>query len=69
MKKLVAMRMLKRYCVYCCKGFRKGEVYYKDRIVYATFQGVIAYEHIICPKCIYKAIQQNKRFQKFKRGA
>ena len=66
MKRFTATRKLKRRCKCCGLGFSKGDVYYKERKVYAYESYVIGFEHLVCPKCKYKNEQSKERFEKFK---
>lgn len=65
MKRKVTSRRLKRTCIYCDCNFNKGDVYYKKRQVYSDFEGVIATEFLVCPKCKYKQEQSKQRFYNF----
>lgn len=66
MKRKVASRKLKRECVRCGCNFKKGDVYYINRKVYADYDGVFADEYIYCAKCKYKIDDHNRRFERFK---
>ena len=66
MKRLIAKRRLKRRCQECGKSFKKGDVYYKVRKVFADVT-ICAFEFLICPKCKYKSEQHNKRYKKFQK--
>lgn len=66
-KRLVAIRKLKRKCVGCEQGFEKGRVYYKKREVYDDpFGGLCTFEYLWCSKCKFKKENQKIRFEKFK---
>lgn len=67
MKRKVASRKLKRTCLFCNKGFRKGQVYYVDRNVFSFGDTVKAYEDLFCAKCIYKTEDQKERFFRFQK--
>jgi hypothetical protein len=64
LKKHIASRKLKRTCIYCNKGFKKGDVYYRERKVSVDYK-VMSYEFLICPKCKYKQERQYERFKAF----
>jgi len=67
-KRLVAKRKLQRKCIYCETGFKKGDVYYKQRHIYDCERKIIAaYEYLICPKCKWQKESNNKRFDEFKK--
>ncbi len=51
MKRKIASRKLKRRCELCGKGFRKGEVYYKRRVVAVFDTAIYATEYLLCPRC------------------
>lgn len=61
----VASRKLKRKCIECDEGFKKGDVYYLHRHVFAEDGKVYAYEHLICARCTYKEQRHSERFKDF----
>ncbi len=67
MKKKIAYRKLRTKCIYCDKGFNKGEVYYSKREVTVEDGKVIAYEYKVCPRCKYTREQREIRFNEFKK--
>ncbi|MGG1480458.1 hypothetical protein ABE402_05910 [Bacillus smithii] len=66
MKRKVASRKLKRKCFSCGCNFKKGDVYYIDRKVFAYLDGVFAHEYTYCAKCKYKLEEHFRRFERFK---
>lgn len=65
MKRRVASRKLIRKCIYCNKGFYKGDVYYINRKV-AHFNGELyADEWLICARCKYYQEDKAERYKKF----
>lgn len=66
MKRIVASRKLKRRCDCCNRGFSKGDIYYHERTVWAWSQDVYAYNNTYCPKCHYKIINHQARYEAFK---
>lgn len=67
MKRKVASRKLKRKCFSCGCNFKKGDVYYIERIVYTDFGEIVgADEYTYCAKCKYKIEEHNRRFERFK---
>jgi hypothetical protein len=72
-KRLVASRKLQRNCLYCNKSFKKGDVYYKHRVVtdetyFASKINLFTSEHLICARCEYKKKEHVKRQEKFKKN-
>lgn len=65
MKRKVAKRKLQRKCNLCNCGFKKGEVYYVNRNVWADDGKVFASEYTMCPKCKYKSERSNERYKRF----
>ncbi|MFD2210701.1 hypothetical protein ACFSMW_13405 [Virgibacillus halophilus] len=65
MKREIASRKLKRKCGICSLGFKKGDVYYRQRKVYAANDEISAYEYTLCPRCKYKKSESLKRFIAF----
>ncbi len=65
MKRLTAKRRLRRTCDTCSRTINKGEVYYKERNVFAC-GGVIAFNRYICPRCAWKEQRHKERFERFK---
>lgn len=65
MKKLIASRKLKRSCIYCDRGFEKGDIYYKHREVHEEDGEIFAFESLRCPKCHYRNERNLKRFMTF----
>jgi hypothetical protein len=66
MKRLIASRKLQRKCIHCKCSFKNGDIYYKERTVYADGVDVFANEHLYCPKCLYKEKCQRERLERFK---
>jgi len=72
-KKLIASRKLKSTCVRCDKEFPKGDIYYKQRTIVSGIDDIDDKPYIYgntiyeCPRCHYKRIQHEKRFQEFKK--
>ena len=62
MKRKIAVRKLKRTCINCDRGFKKGDVYYLYRHVYDC-GGITATEFLACPKCKWKHDQREKRLE------
>ena len=74
MKRLVASRKLQRNCLYCNKSFKKGDVYYKHRVVtdetyFASKINLFTSEHLICARCEYKKKNTLKGKKSLKRIA
>jgi hypothetical protein len=68
MKRKIATRKLKRSCK-CGKTFKKGDVYYLERIVFAWgFENkhLFSNEHLHCAKCRYRQLEHERRFELFK---
>lgn len=66
MKKLVSKRTLKRKCDTCNKVIKKGEVYYKSREIFETFNGsVVGFDTYMCPRCKHRSEQHFKRYGEF----
>lgn len=63
----IASRRLKRKCIHCDKGFKKGEVYYLHREVVSLEKGIWAYECLICAKCMYKEQRHVERLKVFQK--
>jgi len=64
--KKVASRRLKKRCIHCGCGFRKGNVYYLHREVFECDGKVYSNEHLECAKCNYKRKDWERRYEKFK---
>lgn len=65
MKRLIAKRKLRRKCDFCNRGFKKGDVYYKERIV-IVWDKITGVDVYICPRCKYEEERREKRFARFK---
>lgn len=69
MKQLIAKRKLQRKCNICNRVIKKGDVYYKERVVFEDedwdCNKIYAYNIYRCPKCIWKANQHSKRYVEF----
>ena len=66
MKRLIAKRRLKHGCGQCKNSILKGNIYYKERVVFVEKSGVFGYTNTYCPKCKYRNEQHNLRYESFK---
>lgn len=69
MKRKVAPRRLKLTCNECDCTIKKGDVYYRERIVYVDYEDVevkvYGYTFNHCARCIYMMKKREERFKRF----